>query len=66
MKGTIATQTCRSTICFSVALVHEPDDLIDDLAALEEHDGRNAAHHVAHRDARVVVDVQLPDATFPT
>ena len=37
------------------------DDLIDHLAALEDHHGRDAAHHVLHRGLGVVVDVQLAD-----
>ena len=37
----------------------ETDDLVDDLAALEDHHGRDAAHHVLHGRLGVVVDVEL-------
>src|SRR6188768_19898 len=40
-------------------LVDESYDLIDDLAALEEHHGRDTAHHIAHGRAGVVVHVEL-------
>src|SRR5688572_10741096 len=42
-------------------LVGEPDDLLDELSALEEQQGRNPADAEAHRRRRVLVDVHLRD-----
>ena len=54
--------TCLSMQLLQRVLVGQADDLLDDLAALEEQQRRNAADAEAPGRARIVVDVQLADA----
>src|SRR5712691_4884043 len=43
---------------------HEPHDLVDDLAALEQQQRGDAPHVELDRRLRVVVDIQLADDDF--
>src|SRR5437773_9648108 len=58
------TMTLRNVLIDDLlerVLVGEADDLLDDLAALEQQQRRNAADAELERRVRVLVDIQLAD-----